>query len=189
MIFSSEVCRSLLPSGPSSSGEGPSAWPHVHHSFLLPSSTPHLGENTHRVALRSVGGNLAVEELVNCFCARSKPSAPCAVINPPQAPWLKVITQALWSVERFPGTAPMYCGAPTKSPPPSGTEQLPTGHGEMLCGGELRALQVPWCKIRMAGKSLRNKRNLMKLTQDRVQEMGNLFALFSPPLWLPHHCR
>lgn len=71
--------------------------------------------------------------------------------------------------------------------------------GEMLCGrklrpfpvpaGELPALQFPWHKIIVAGKSQRNETNPMKLTQDHMQEVGNLFTVFSPLLWLPHHCR
>lgn len=54
--------------------------------------------------------------------------------------------------------------------------------------GELPAVQLPWHKITAAGKSWRNKTNPIKLAQDHVQEVGNVFAVFLPLLQVPNHC-
>lgn len=69
--------------------------------------------------------------------------------------------------------------------------------GKMLCGGklwplhvptgELLALQLPWHKITVAGRSWRNKINQIKLAQDHAQEVGNDFAVYHPLLRVPNH--
>lgn len=70
--------------------------------------------------------------------------------------------------------------------------------GKILCGrklqplhvptGELPALQLPWYNITAVGKSWRNKTNSVELAQDHMQEVGNIFAVFHPLLWVPCHC-
>lgn len=85
-----------------SCGHQTSLWLCVRHSSLTP-PPPNAGENPLGGACRVVCESPAMEELVNCFSAQSKESAPGGDNQSSQElPQPKATALTLWSVEHLP---------------------------------------------------------------------------------------